>query len=68
MNGMKKKKLMADYKKKFTEDGVPVDACDWTVDDWRDLFYAMEFTKKRIAKRHEDRRKEQIRELSEAIQ
>jgi hypothetical protein len=37
---------------KLNKDGVPMDAKDWTVEDWRDLHQTIERIKKRVAKRH----------------
>jgi hypothetical protein len=37
---------------KLNKDGVPLDAKDWTVEDWRDLHRTIERIKKRVAKRH----------------
>jgi len=40
------------YKTKFTKIGLPKDADDWTVEDWRELFEGIEHIKARIAARH----------------
>jgi hypothetical protein len=39
-------------KVKVNKDGLPLDAKDWTVEDWRDLHQTIERIKKRVAKRH----------------
>jgi nucleotidyltransferase/DNA polymerase involved in DNA repair len=41
--------------RKFSEDGLPRDANDWTVDDWRDLWRAYRQAVRRIAKRHREK-------------
>ena len=56
MNGMKAKKLRRDHAAAFTADGLPRDAKDWTEDDWRDLHECLEDVKRRIAKRHKERK------------
>lgn len=40
---------------KLTREGVPVDAKDWTVADWKDLHEAIESVKRKIAERHDGR-------------
>jgi hypothetical protein len=37
---------------RFTEDGLPKDGREWTVDDWRDLHEAMETVKRKVSERH----------------
>jgi hypothetical protein len=57
MNGMHEKKLRKEKAKRFTQDGLPRDAKEWTVQDWSDLFHAMESVIRKVGKRHEaDRR------------
>lgn len=40
-------------RRRLSPDGLPVDAREWTEDDWRDLHEAMETVKRKVAKRHE---------------
>jgi hypothetical protein len=35
-------------------DGIPVNPRDMTVQDWKDLYCALEYAKERIRKRHEN--------------
>lgn len=49
---MKKKAARREHARRFTADGLPRDAREWTVDDWRDLYEAMEAARRRIAERH----------------
>jgi len=53
MNGMKAKAARKRLAAKFNEHGLPVDANDWTVEDWIDLHTALELAYKKIATRHE---------------
>jgi hypothetical protein len=52
MNGMKAKKERRQHAKRFTEEGLPRDGRDWTVQDWKDLYEGMEAIKAKIAQRH----------------
>lgn len=52
MNGMAAKKQRRDKAKRFTDDGVPRDPCEWTYEDWNDLFFAVAAAVKKIHKRH----------------
>ena len=52
MNGMKKKALQKRHAARYTCDGIPRDACKWTVKDWADLHRAMESVRAKIAARH----------------
>ena len=49
---------------KLNRDGLPIDARDFTEDDWRILYNAIEAAKREIAARHqpEDTRAENARE------
>jgi len=57
MNGMARKKARKAHEAKYS-DGVPRDPRDWTVEDWNDLYKAMEWLKRRVAKRHAEKCKE----------
>jgi hypothetical protein len=52
MNGMKAKKLQREKNKHFTEDCLPRDANDWTVEDWIDLHESLETVKLKVKARH----------------
>lgn len=52
MNGMKAKAERLKHDRLFTRDGIPRNAIDWTVEDWRDLHRAIEKVKRSISKRH----------------
>lgn len=54
----KRKQLAAD----FTEDGIPVDPCAWTVEDWRALHIAMEAARAKISDNHKQEYEEQRNE------
>jgi Trm5-related predicted tRNA methylase len=54
MNGMQKKRLRREHAKRFTADGLPRDAREWTEADWRDLHDAMERVKENVRKRHQE--------------
>lgn len=59
MSGMQRKKQRRDHEKRLTEHGLPRDANDWTADDWRDLYLATEWVKRRVAARHKQERESQ---------
>ena len=50
-NGMTAKAARLRHAKRF-KDGLPIDANEWTEDDWRDLHRAMERVRKRVKERH----------------
>lgn len=52
MNGMRRNKLRREQAKRFTPDGLPRDPNAWTVEDFRDLYHAIEAAKAKIAARH----------------
>lgn len=52
MNGMKAKKVRRAQQQKFTENGLPRDAKDWTVEDWSDLHHGMQAIFQKISARH----------------
>lgn len=52
MNGMRAKSQRKKLRQRFTEKGLPVDANDWTEDDWRDLHSAIDGVISKIARRH----------------
>lgn len=56
MNGMKAKKLRRERAIRFTDEGLPRDAKDWTVKDWIDLYRALEAVKAKIRARHSRKR------------
>lgn len=58
MNGMKAKKERKDHAKRFTEGGISKDDKDWTVEDWRDLWYGMQAIRAKISKRHQKLKEE----------
>lgn len=39
-------------RRRFSRDGLPTDVGDWTEQDWKDFFKAIEKAKRRIAARH----------------
>jgi hypothetical protein len=43
-------------RKKQSDDGLPIDAKEWTRADWQDLHEAIEGVKRKVAKRHADRK------------
>lgn len=53
VNGMKRKAQRRERAKRFTEDGLPRDANDWTEDDWRALHKAMEQVKEKVRANHD---------------
>ena len=53
MNGMKRKAERKAHERKYTRDGLPRDATEWTEADWRDLHEAVESVKAKVAARHE---------------
>jgi hypothetical protein len=55
-NGMSRKARERRHKIKWTEDGLPRDAQDWTIEDWADLYYGLEAIKRKIAARHAEER------------
>lgn len=55
MTGMQRKKQKRDRAKRFTEDGLPRDAKDWTEADWRTLYEALEKINRDIAARHKEK-------------
>lgn len=55
MNGMTRKKQQRDHARRYTADGLPRDARDWTEDDWRALHEAMETAKAKVRSNHERR-------------
>ncbi len=54
MNGMKAKKLRQEHAKRFTQDGLPRNSKDWTAEDWRDLWTAIQAAIAKIAERHKE--------------
>ena len=52
MNGTHAKKLRRQHAARYTEDGLPRDAKEWTEEDWKSLNAAMERVKREIAERH----------------
>lgn len=52
MNGMKEKSDRRKKSIRYTEDGLPRDVNDWTVEDWIDLHKGMEAIKRKIRQRH----------------
>ena len=41
-------------KPRLTEDNLPIDAKEWTEDDWRTLHVHLEAIKKEVAERHKE--------------
>jgi hypothetical protein len=54
-----------DRKLKYDPDGVPVDARDWTEDDWRDLHCGISVIKAMIAARHKAAPESRQRDIEE---
>ena len=52
MNGMKTKAERTRHAKRYTSEGLPRDANEWTVADWADLWRAMRRVVRSVAKRH----------------
>jgi len=52
MNGMKRKAIEKRHAIRYTPDGLPRDAKEWTVKDWADLWRAMQEVKRKISDRH----------------
>lgn len=52
MNGMKRKAERKRQAKQFTPDGLPRNANDYSVDDWRTIHTHLEAIKREIAARH----------------
>ena len=52
MNGMKRKADRLAKARRYTKDGMPRDANEWTVQDWADLWRAMRRVVRTVAKRH----------------
>jgi hypothetical protein len=48
----KKQRQYIPNKPRLSPDGLPIDARDWTEEDWRDLHVAIERIKARVAARH----------------
>lgn len=41
------------HAKRFTEDGLPRDANEWTEEDWRTLYEALETVTRKVRDNHE---------------
>ena len=54
MNGMKAKAARRARERRYTADGLPRDAREWTEEDWMDLWRATEWVKARVRRRHRD--------------
>lgn len=52
MNGMKAKAARRARERRYTPDGLPRDAREWTVADWLDLWRATEWVRRKVRKRH----------------
>ncbi len=52
MNGMKANKSRLAYDKRYTQEGLPRDANEWTVQDWCDLWRSIKRATAKIRKRH----------------
>lgn len=52
MNGMKRKADRLAKARRYTKDGLPRDANEWTVQDWADLWRAMRRVISSVGKRH----------------
>lgn len=50
---MKAKAARTAHGKRFTEDGLPRDANEWTEADWKALHDAIEGCKEKVSKNHE---------------
>lgn len=42
------------HAKRLTEDGIPRDGREWTLEDWKSLHEAMKKAKAEIAERHKE--------------
>jgi hypothetical protein len=57
-DGMRAKAARTRDRKRYTEDGLPRDAKDYTEADWRDIHEAIESVKAKIAARHRKEREQ----------
>lgn len=53
MTGMQRKARERQRARQYTPDGLPRDPNAWTVQDWADLYRAVESVKRRVAARHQ---------------
>lgn len=52
MNGMKRKAERIRHAARYTSEGLPRNANEWTVADWADLWRAMQNVKRKVKARH----------------